>query len=156
MRISSNKNSSLHYQGCLIGGAIGDALGWPVEFISLNEIRNVYGQHGVKSIDIVNGLPAEISDDTQMTLFTAEGTLRAMTRSRHKGICHLPSVIYTVFARIFALAVYTRCFIRSERTNTHRKSYQGSKIISSKSTRGLLSFRINQRFGRNNGKTYQQ
>ncbi len=27
------------FTGCLVGGAVGDALGWPVEFMSLAEIR---------------------------------------------------------------------------------------------------------------------
>ena len=31
------------YQGCIIGGAIGDALGLPVEFLSLAEIQRHYG-----------------------------------------------------------------------------------------------------------------
>lgn len=33
-------------RGCLIGGAIGDALGWPVEFMRLDEIKRKFGpQH---------------------------------------------------------------------------------------------------------------
>lgn len=32
-----NRNQN-HFRGCLLGGAIGDALGWPVEFLELNDI----------------------------------------------------------------------------------------------------------------------
>ena len=32
------------YRGCLIGGAAGDALGYPVEFMSLDEIIRKYGK----------------------------------------------------------------------------------------------------------------
>ena len=42
---------------------------------------------------------AEITDDTQMTLFTAEGILRAETRGIRKGICHPPSVVFYAYQR---------------------------------------------------------
>ena len=63
------------YRGCLIGGAAGDALGYPVEFMSLDSIISRYGQSGIISYELKNGI-AEISDDTQMTLFTACGILK--------------------------------------------------------------------------------
>ena len=45
-------------------------------------------------------LPAgSVTDDTQMTLFTAEGLLRAAVRARLKGICHPPSVVDHAYAR---------------------------------------------------------
>lgn len=55
-------------KGCLIGGAIGDALGFPIEFeknINNKEITKYIGFNG-------NGI---FSDDTQMTLFTANALL---------------------------------------------------------------------------------
>jgi ADP-ribosylglycohydrolase len=60
--------------GCLIGGAIGDALGYPVEFNSYSQIQNKYGETGIEEYELTNG-KAIISDDTQMTLFTACGLL---------------------------------------------------------------------------------
>ncbi|GAB4585457.1 ADP-ribosylglycohydrolase family protein [Nocardia sp. IFM 10818] len=65
-------------RGALLGGAIGDALGWPIEFLSLAQIRDRYGASGVTgySPGPVPGAPQAITDDTQMTLFTAEGLLR--------------------------------------------------------------------------------
>ncbi len=67
-----------HFSGCLLGGAVGDALGGPVEFLSIDGIRRQFGSQGV--VDYVGqnrqGL-AEFTDDTQMTLFTAEGLLCA-------------------------------------------------------------------------------
>ena len=64
------------FRGCLIGGAIGDALGYPVEFISYDSICNRYGGGGIRCSDAFDGEnPALISDDTQMTLFTAAGVL---------------------------------------------------------------------------------
>ena len=35
------------YKGCLVGGATGDALGWPVEFLSLVDINKKYGSKGI-------------------------------------------------------------------------------------------------------------
>lgn len=62
--------------GCLLGGAIGDALGYPIEFLNLNEIYDRYGRNGIENLEvnIISGR-ALISDDTQMTLFTVEGIL---------------------------------------------------------------------------------
>lgn len=73
------------YRGCLIGGAVGDALGYPVEFMTLEDIRKKYGRNGITKYDVRNGV-AEISDDTQMTLFTATGILLGKTRSCLRGI----------------------------------------------------------------------
>lgn len=63
-------------KGCLIGGAIGDALGFPIEFMDIEEIRQTYGPAGLTDYALNNGI-ALISDDTQMTLFTADGLLRS-------------------------------------------------------------------------------
>ncbi len=37
------------FSGCLLGGAVGDALGAAVEFMSLDEIRNVFGPDGIQN-----------------------------------------------------------------------------------------------------------
>ena len=42
--------------GCLLGGAIGDALGYPVEFLKLNEIYARYGENGIEDLAVVDGL----------------------------------------------------------------------------------------------------
>ena len=65
------------YRGCLLGGAVGDALGAPVEFMSLAEIRETFGRGGVTEFTTAFDRKGAITDDTQMTLFTAEGLLRA-------------------------------------------------------------------------------
>ena len=73
------------YRGCLIGGAVGDALGYPVEFKSENQIKHKYGEEGITEYDPVDGI-AHISDDTQMTLYTANGILLGITRGMTRGI----------------------------------------------------------------------
>lgn len=87
------------YRGCLLGGAVGDALGAPVEFLSLARIRARYGEGGIDGLDEAFGVVGAITDDTQMTLFTAEGLLRASVRQREKGIGHAPSVVHHAYLR---------------------------------------------------------
>ena len=73
------------FRGCLIGGAAGDALGYAVEFKSETQIFSGYGERGITEYELTNGV-AQISDDTQMTLFTATGLLVGTTRGRMRGI----------------------------------------------------------------------
>jgi len=84
--------------GCFLGGAVGDALGAPVEFISLDEIRDHFGADGVTGFVEAKGRGA-ITDDTQMTLFTAEGLIRAKARYRDRGICDPSSVVHRAYLR---------------------------------------------------------
>ena len=62
------------YRGCMIGGAVGDALGVPVEFMDEEDIFKKYGKRGITSFS-KDGGTGKFSDDTQMTLFTAAGLL---------------------------------------------------------------------------------
>lgn len=73
------KELKSRFRGCLLGGAIGDALGYPVEFFGEERIKKFYGEAGVRRFGNMTGA-AFISDDTQMTLFTAEGLLLARKR----------------------------------------------------------------------------
>jgi len=60
-------------------GAIGDALGYEVEFNNLRQIRERFGQSGIKTSVSKQG-KLIVSDDTQMTLFTLEGLLQAFAK----------------------------------------------------------------------------
>ena len=68
------------YRGCLLGGAVGDALGAPVEFMDIGEIRAKFGPGGIRDFVPAYGRLGAITDDTQMTLFTAEGAIRQKIR----------------------------------------------------------------------------
>lgn len=81
----NNIRSIDKFRGCLIGGAAGDALGYAVEFMHENQIISKYGNDGITEYELKNGV-AEISDDTQMTLFTANGLLFGTTRGMTRGI----------------------------------------------------------------------
>ena len=57
-----------NYKGCLKGGAIGDALGWPIEFNRLDDIKRKYGPNGIDDLVLNSKGKAEITDDTQIVL----------------------------------------------------------------------------------------
>jgi ADP-ribosylglycohydrolase len=76
-RIPSDLHLRSHFRGCLLGGAVGDALGAPVEFLDLEEIVRAYGEQGICDYAPAYGKLGAITDDTQMTLFTAEAVLSA-------------------------------------------------------------------------------
>jgi ADP-ribosylglycohydrolase len=87
------------FRGCLLGGAVGDALGGPVEFMSGYQIQQRYGAGGIQDFDLAYGRRGAITDDTQMTLFTAEGLIRADQRFRDRGICNVPDVVRRAYLR---------------------------------------------------------
>lgn len=76
-------------RGSLFAGAAGDALGYTIEFMSDSEIKDSFGQDGIKEYDKYKGI-AMISDDTQMTLFTACGLLNCHTRNIKNGTQESP------------------------------------------------------------------
>ena len=84
-------------RGCMLGGAAGDALGYPVEFLSIQEINKRYGKNGITEYELTGG-KALISDDTQMTMFTADGLLFALTRGYLRGILgNIENYIYPAY-----------------------------------------------------------
>ncbi|WP_431947635.1 ADP-ribosylglycohydrolase family protein [Actinacidiphila sp. bgisy167] len=85
-------------RGCLLGGAIGDALGAGVEFDSLTAIRQAHGQDGVTDYVSAYGRRGAVTDDTQMSLFTAEGLIRAQVR-RDTGAWHPPTDVHRAYLR---------------------------------------------------------
>lgn len=73
-------------RGSLMAGAVGDALGYEVEFMSRRSILSRFGENGITKFALDNNGKALISDDTQMTLFTANGILMGLTRGYMRGI----------------------------------------------------------------------
>ena len=58
-------------QAVLFGLALGDALGWPTEFINIHQIKSKFGPNGIQEPPD----PALYTDDTQMTTALTEGIL---------------------------------------------------------------------------------
>jgi len=63
--------------GCLLGGALGDSLGYAVEFDSIDRIRARFGASGLTGFEGLAGT-RPFSDDTQMTLYTVDGLVEAL------------------------------------------------------------------------------
>ena len=56
----------------LLAGAIGDAVGYIVEFYRLYKIQKLYGEDGISLSHVPANAKLYVSDDTQMTLFTLD------------------------------------------------------------------------------------
>jgi len=67
--------------GCMLGMAVGDAMGYTVDGRSWQEIREDYGPNGLLGYDLANGC-AEVSSYTQMGAYAANGLLLGVTRGR--------------------------------------------------------------------------
>lgn len=114
------KNKKDKIRGSLIGGAIGDALGYPVEFMSLAAIKNKYGKDGITDFEINEKSKAIVSDDTQMTLFTANGLMFGVTRwATYGALADLPSFVMTAYeewyqtqTKVKDYNAYHTCWIR--------------------------------------------
>lgn len=85
--------------GCLLGGALGDALGAPLEFMRLADIRQSFGPDGLCHLAPAYGRPGAITDDTQMALFTAEGLVQAWDRGSARGICDVVGTVHGAYLR---------------------------------------------------------
>lgn len=88
------------FRACLLAGACGDALGASVEFTSLERIRETYGPEGIRdfSPDSTNK-PGKITDDTKMTLFTAEGLIGAELRGETGKAKHYERCLLDAYLR---------------------------------------------------------
>lgn len=98
----SGHTSNDAYRGCLLGGAIGDAVGAPVEFMKLPEIRKRFGRAGVTELETAYDRRGAITDDTQMTLFTAEALIRGLHRFQERGIASAAAVARGAYLRWLA------------------------------------------------------
>jgi ADP-ribosylglycohydrolase len=66
------------FLGCMYGLAIGDAIGFPVEFMNLGQIKEKFGEQGVTGFEHAWNFPkGTYSDDTQMSIAVANGILSA-------------------------------------------------------------------------------
>jgi ADP-ribosylglycohydrolase len=88
------------FKGCLLGLAIGDALGAPVEFFSLEKIKEKYGETGISEFDVWNGFnQGYYSDDTQLSLATARGCIHAHYNLMRDGEAHSQEFVYKSYQK---------------------------------------------------------
>ena len=103
------KRSKEQFYGCLLGGAIGDAFGAPVKSMKYEEVQKLYGEEGIHElIQTSDRGKAIITDDTQLTMFTAEGLLRSIVRANQKQITKTRKDTAMIIFRAYLRWLYTQ------------------------------------------------
>lgn len=97
------------YRGCLLGLAVGDAMGYTVDDRDLEQIRGDYGPEGLLGYDLVNGY-ADVTSYTQLAAFSCNGLLLGLTRGQMQGI----------------MAPYVRYIAMAEREWAQTQRYSGN------------------------------
>ncbi|OIJ69915.1 ADP-ribosylglycohydrolase family protein [Streptomyces mangrovisoli] len=85
-------------RGTLLGAAVGDALGAPVDALTAEEIRAAYGAEGLTDLAGAYGRRGAVTHHTQLTLFTVDGLIRAQVR-RDSGAWHPPTDLHRAYLR---------------------------------------------------------
>ncbi|CAK7287832.1 ADP-ribosylglycohydrolase family protein [Streptomyces misionensis] len=85
-------------RGTLLGAALGDALGGPVDTRTLEEIRAAHGPEGLRDLAVGRGRRGTVTHHTQLTLFTVDGLIRAQVR-RDTGAWHPPTDLHRAYLR---------------------------------------------------------
>lgn len=117
------KRDEKHFCGCLLGGAIGDAFGAPVKFMKYDKIIATYGESGLCHLVLEEDSgKATITDDTQLTLFTAEGLIRSVTRNKQKQLERTKKDTAMVVFRSYLRWLYTQGLTTP---NWSKESYDG-------------------------------
>lgn len=75
------ENKLLRSQGCLLGLAVGDAMGYTVDKKSWEEICRDYGPNGLLGYDLQNDY-ADITSYTQLAAFACNGLLVSATKGQ--------------------------------------------------------------------------
>lgn len=70
------------YRGCLLGLAVGDAMGIAIDENSWDEIQAAYGPNGLLGYDLQEQDYAQISSHTQLAAFLCNGLLLSVTRGK--------------------------------------------------------------------------
>ncbi len=93
--MSSPPELRSRFRATMLGLAVGDALGAPVEFLPLEQIHERYGPEGVGDLVGSGGFPAGYyTDDTQMSVATARGLIRARQHFGERFEAHISAAVY--------------------------------------------------------------
>ncbi|WP_374973236.1 ADP-ribosylglycohydrolase family protein [Spongiibacter marinus] len=146
-------NSADYQRACLLGGAVGDALGAPVQFFSLDDIMQQYGERGVLDYMPAYGRKGAVTDDTQRLMFTAEGILRYRVASARGEQPDLRSFIHRADLRWLSTQTTTttgqqRSFLLAERGLYSQRAARDSFLaVLSKSQQGGVTADNQYQFG---------
>ena len=69
------------YRGCMLGLAVGDAMGYTIDDKTREEICADYGPNGLLGYDLVNGC-ADVTSYTQLPAFVSNGLLLSTSRGK--------------------------------------------------------------------------
>lgn len=108
--------------GCILGGAVGDGMGYAVEGLAPLELEQYFenGKITEPYIDEVTG-KLLISDDTQMALFTMDGMMWAYIRCNNRGIgSYEASGVWQSYARWY----YTQTNIILDEYIIHKHEHE--------------------------------
>ncbi|EFL40815.1 ADP-ribosylglycohydrolase [Streptomyces griseoflavus Tu4000] len=85
-------------RGTLLGVALGDALGAPVDRATTDGIREAHGAEGITDLAPAHGRRGAVTHHTQLTLFSVDGLIRAQVR-RDTGAWHPPTDVHRAYLR---------------------------------------------------------
>lgn len=114
------ENLEAKFLGCIYGLAIGDAMGFPVEFFTLEQIRRIFGKEGITGFESFRQrkmlTPSKnpigfYSDDTQMSIATARGLLGSKDDSVEEIMNNI-STEYIAWSESPDMRAYGRTCIR--------------------------------------------
>ena len=74
------------YRGCLLGLGVGDAMGYTIDSMTWDEIRDAYGPNGLLGYDLQEQDYAQITSFTQFAAFLCNGLLLSVTRGNRDWI----------------------------------------------------------------------
>ena len=86
------ETNSASYRGCLLGMAVGDAMGATVDSKNYAKICETYGPAGLLGYDLVNGF-ASISSYTQVAGYTCNGLLLSISRGQLSSTFAMRAVV---------------------------------------------------------------
>ena len=101
------------YRGCLLGLAVGDAMGYTVDTKSWPEICEYYGPNGLMGYDLANGT-AEVTSYTQIAAFLCNGLLLAAIRGNPEYTTKYMALSLREWVKsqqFRAVAEKTRCWV---------------------------------------------
>ena len=70
------------YRGCLLGMAVGDAMGYAIDGKTWAEIQDAYGPNGLLGYDLQESEFAQITSYTQFAAFLCNGLLLSVSRGK--------------------------------------------------------------------------
>ncbi|MFC7015640.1 ADP-ribosylglycohydrolase family protein [Streptomyces viridiviolaceus] len=85
-------------RGTLLGVAVGDALGAPVDGLGSEELLEAFGAEGLADLASAYGRRGAVTHLTQLTLFSVDGLIRAQVR-RDTGAWHPPTDLHRAYLR---------------------------------------------------------